>query len=71
MCEYPYINVLSIGASSYLNVETEPRSVCNVKTEPTENLHLGNRTLASAIMIKLKNGCYFVNMHDMEKIQNY
>ena len=42
MCECPCINILSIETSSYLNVETEPRTkwCCDRETEPMENLHL-------------------------------
>ena len=45
MSECPCINDLSIGTSSCLNVETEPRMKwCGYgKNEPMENLHLGNR----------------------------
>ena len=53
-CECPCINVLSIGTSSYLNVETEPKmKQCgDGETERMENLHLGNGISASAIMKK-------------------
>ena len=59
--ECPCINVLSIGTSSYLNVETEPKMKwCgDGETEPTENLHLGNGISALANMKKSKNGCHF------------
>ena len=69
--ECPCINVLSIETSSYLNVETEPRTkwCCDGETKPTENFHLGNKISTSAIMKKSKNGCHFVNMHHMEKFQ--
>ena len=48
-CECPCINILSIEISSYLNVETEPRTKwCgNGETEPTENFHLGNRKMSN------------------------
>ena len=46
-CECPRINVLCVGTSSYLNVETEPKTKwCgDGETEPTENLHLGNKSI--------------------------
>ena len=68
MCECPCINVLSVGTSSYLNVETEPeKKWCgDGESEPMGNLHLGNRISASAIMKKSKNGHHFINMHCME-----
>ena len=71
MCECPSINVLSIGTSSYLNVETEPKMewCVNRKSEPMGNLHLGNGISASAIMKQSKNGHHFINMHHMEKFQ--
>ena len=70
-CECPHINVLSIETPSCLNVETEGRMKWHGdrETEPMENLHLGNRILASAIMKKLKNGHHSVNMHHMKKCQ--
>ena len=65
-CECPCINDLSIGTSSYLNVEiTNPPKVwvsCFLSVER-------NRISALAIMEKLKNGCNFINMHHMEKFQ--
>ena len=39
------------------------------KTEPMENLQLGNRILASAIMKKLRKGCHSINMYHMETFQ--
>ena len=69
--ECPHINVLSIETSSCLNIETEPGTKwCGGgKTEPIENLHLGNGILALAVMKKSKNGCHFVNMCHTEKFQ--
>ena len=48
----PCINVLNVETSSYLNVETEPRTKqCgDGETKPMENLHLGNRISVLAIM---------------------
>ena len=67
----PHINVLSVGTSSYLNVETEPKTKWSGdwEIEPTENLHLGNGISVLVFMKKLKNGCHFLNMHYMEKFQ--
>ena len=50
----PSINVLNIETSSYLNVETEPRTMqCgHGETKPMNNLHLGNRISVLAIMKK-------------------
>ena len=54
--ECAHINVLGIKTSSGFNVKTEPRMKWygDGETEPIENLHLGNRILALAIMKKSK-----------------
>ena len=59
MCECAHINVLGIKTSSGLNVETEQRTkwCSDGETESIENLHLGNRILALAIIKNTKNGC--------------
>ena len=56
ICECAHITVLSIETSSCSNVETEPgmKWCGDGKTEPVENLHLGNGILTLAIMKKIK-----------------
>ena len=54
--ECEHINDLSIKTSSGLNIETKPgmKWCGDGETEPIENLHLGNRIFAVAIMKKQK-----------------
>ena len=55
-----HMNVLGMKTSSGLNVETKQgmKWCSDGKTESIENLHLGNRILALAIMKNTKNDCH-------------